>query len=99
MRSLHRMPSRAASPKLLAVFWLALLSLSIACQRQAESPPRRYHLKGTIVRVDRGNAQLVVNHEEIPGFMAAMTMAYAVPDSRALANLSPGDEIIADVVV
>jgi hypothetical protein len=28
-----------------------------------------------------------------------MTMTYAAPDSRVLANLSPGDEIIADVVV
>jgi hypothetical protein len=69
MRSLHRIPPRTASPNPLAVFWLALMSLSIACQRQAESPPKRYHLKGTIVRVDRRNRQLVVNHEEIPGFM------------------------------
>jgi protein SCO1/2 len=35
----------------------------------------------------------------IPGFMAAMAMPYPIPDEKALANLAPGDEITADVVV
>jgi Copper binding periplasmic protein CusF len=50
-------------------------------------------------RLSHANAQLVVNHGEIPGFMGAMTLGYAVRDRRALAGLSPGDEITADVVV
>jgi protein SCO1 len=49
--------------------------------------------------LSHANAQLVVNHGEIPGFMGAMTLGYAVRDRRALAGLSPGDEITADVVV
>jgi protein SCO1 len=40
-----------------------------------------------------------VDHEAIPGFMDAMTMAYPVTDERVLASLSHGDEVTADVVV
>lgn len=53
----------------------------------------------TVVTVSVDNGLLVLNHDEIPGFMGAMTMGYAVRDRRALAGLSPGDEITADVVV
>ena len=35
----------------------------------------------------------------IPGFMSAMAMPYPIPDQKALAGLSAGDEITADVVV
>jgi Cu/Ag efflux protein CusF len=40
-----------------------------------------------------------VKHEEIPGFMSAMTMPYEVSDEKDLAKLSPGTEIRADLVV
>jgi len=40
-----------------------------------------------------------VDGEEIPGFMAAMTMPYPVHDPKTLSALHPGDEISADVVV
>ena len=42
---------------------------------------QRYDLKGTVVSVDKSHANLTVNHEEIKGFMAAMTM----PDHLHLA--------------
>jgi protein SCO1/2 len=68
-------------------------------QGQDQSQVRRYHLKGTVVQVDKSQQHLVVNHEEIPGFMAAMTMPYPVADAHTLEQLSPGDQITADVVV
>jgi protein SCO1/2 len=60
---------------------------------------RRYHLKGTVVQVDKSQQHLVVDHEEIPGFMGAMTMPYPVADAATLERVSPGDQITADVVV
>lgn len=85
----------------LMAFWMGVVAAAwpVACQHQAGPPPKRYHLRGTVVSVDPSHAQLVVSHGEIPGFMSAMTMGYAVRDQRALAGLSPGDEITADVVV
>lgn len=77
-----------------------MLSLSAgACRGTNQNQARRYRLKGTVVQVDKSQQHLVVDHEEIPGFMAAMTMPYPVADSRALEQLSPGDRITADVVV
>ena len=37
--------------------------------------------------------RLIVNHEEIKGFMAAMEMSYPVAPSALLEGLNPGDKI------
>jgi protein SCO1/2 len=41
----------------------------------------------------------MIDGDDIPGFMAAMTMPYPVKDSSLLDKLKPGDQITADVVV
>lgn len=77
-----------------------ILSLpAAACRQTNQVQVRRYRLTGTVIQVDKSQQHLVVNHEEIRGFMAAMTMPYPVADARALDQLSPGDHITADVVV
>lgn len=70
-----------------------------ACRGPNQSQVRRYHLRGTVIQVDKPQQHLVVNHEEIPGFMGAMTMPYPVVDAQTLDKLSPGDQITADVIV
>ena len=69
-----------------------------APQRLAQAPPRserRQHRAGvgvviaTVPRVGR----LIVNHEEIKGFMAAMEMSYPVAPPSLLDGLNPGDKI------
>ena len=69
---------------------------------QATSQPaqaeQRFDLKGKVVSVDKSGKSLLVDHEAIPGFMGAMTMAYAVKDARLLENLTPGEQITAKVV-
>jgi protein SCO1 len=86
-----------------APIWLVLgllMTLPLtACRGTNQTQVRRYHLKGTVVQVDKAQQHLVVNHEEIPGFMGAMTMPYPVVDAQTLEKLSPGDQITADVVV
>jgi protein SCO1 len=74
----------------------AVLGVS-GCGSQAPQA-RRFHLKGTVVQVDKSQNHLVVDHEEIPGFMGAMTMPYPIADPKDLDRLSPGDQITADVV-
>ena len=59
---------------------------------------QRYDLKGTVVSVDKSHANLTVNHEEIKGFMAAMTMAYKVKDTTALDGLAAGETVTAKLV-
>jgi protein SCO1 len=88
----------------LVIFIAALLVSIIGCTKSAPAPAgdegtKRYHLVGRVVSIDTQQATLNVDGQEIPGFMAAMTMPYPVHDTRALAALGPGDEITADVVV
>jgi protein SCO1/2 len=64
-----------------------------------DSGVRRYQLHGTVISIDKDKKQVVVDHGEIPGFMMAMTMGYAVKAPNLLDSLAPNDTITSDVVV
>ena len=63
------------------------------------STAKRYHLKGKVVSIDKPSKMAIINGEDVPGFMAAMTMPYQVKPESELDKLSPGDSITADIVV
>ena len=69
-----------------------------ASQSAQAEPEKRFDLKGKVITVDKQQKVLTVDHEAIPGFMGAMTMPYPVKDEQLLQNLSPGDEVTANVV-
>jgi protein SCO1/2 len=66
---------------------------------QQEQSPRHFSMHGRVVSVEKAKRQVVVDHEEIPGFMMAMTMGYPVKNTNLLDPLSPEDQITADVLV
>ena len=49
--------------------------------------------EGQVVATVPGASQLVVDHEEIKGFMEAMTMGYRIDPPSLLEGLKPGDKI------
>jgi protein SCO1 len=67
------------------------------CGRTA--PTRQYQLQGQILDVKPDTNEVLVKHEDIPGFMPAMTMPYKVEDAKLLAGKQPGDLITATLVV
>lgn len=78
------------------------LAASAGCGRSEAPKPaaeKPYALKGIVVSVDAGAGRVVVRHEDIPGYMDAMTMPFKVGEPRMLAELKPGDEIEAKLVV
>ena len=86
--------------RLLPLILLAALAAP-ACKREA--PPaagQRYPLKGKVVEVDLANRKVTIAHEDIPGFMPAMTMPFVVleKDTALLRGVEPGDEITATLV-
>jgi protein SCO1 len=97
--SLDRRSIRAS----LLILIAAIALIPAACSKKPDAPPaaaaKRYHLVGKIVSIDHDQASIMVDGQEIVGFMAAMTMPYSVRDTKLLAPLVPGDEITADVVV
>jgi len=87
---------------LLAVAGAALAGCSKTAQPQAtEQPPnvKVYHLVGKIISIDPSQNTMMVDGQEIKGFMAAMVMPYSVHTASQLTGLEPGDEITADVDV
>ncbi|MGH9680560.1 MAG: hypothetical protein ACRD4Y_11480, partial [Candidatus Acidiferrales bacterium] len=42
--------------------------------------PNSYILTGRVINKEPATQQLVINNDDIPGFMSAMTMPYAVKD-------------------
>jgi protein SCO1/2 len=85
-----------------AMPWLGAIAMLIGCVFLAgcrEAPRRQFEIKGTIVSVDRELGQVMLDHEEIEGFMDAMTMPFAVKDKQAFAYMAPGQRIQATLVV
>jgi protein SCO1/2 len=92
---MKRIHTRTLFVVVLATLWAG----AVACHHESEAQARYYQLKGTVISVDRGHQQIIVDHEAIPGFMEAMTMSYTVKDDAALEQLKAGDRITARVVV
>ena len=66
---------------------------------QAQDRTTRYPLHGLVLGVSTQTGELTVKHEEIHGFMPAMTMNFKVKDSLALHKIVAGDEIDAVLLV
>ncbi len=55
--------------------------------------PLSYPAKGTVMELKPDGRTVVIRHEAISNYMAAMTMPFKVKDSQELAGLQSGDEI------
>jgi protein SCO1/2 len=84
--------------RLVAGMLIALSLVAAACGRTPPEP-RQYEVKGQIISVSPERQEVLVNHEDIPGFMAAMTMPYKVKDAALLEGKAPGDLFTATLVV
>jgi protein SCO1 len=83
--------------RLCTAFLLCLFCLSVvACGKPDE---RTYTLQGQVLSIDTARKTVTVKHEEIKGFMPAMTMPYEVRDEKLLGGLAPGDLVNATLVV
>jgi len=83
----------------LLILVAAFVLIPAACKKPPAPQAKRYHLTGTVISVDVAHASANIDGQEIPGFMAAMTMPYQVRDVSALEKLSPGDQIKAEIVM
>jgi protein SCO1/2 len=75
-----------------------------ACSSKSKSPEassaaQRYEVKGKVVSVDKANHKVTIAHEEIKGYMDAMTMPFTLLDDWAYSELKPDSQILATLVV
>jgi len=77
-----------------------IAALTVSCSRQ--TPPeqaRRYELRGQVLSIQLDRSEVTLRHEDIPGFMPAMTMPFRAKDRGRLAGLQPGDLVRGTLVV
>jgi protein SCO1 len=65
----------------------------------ASSSAKRYEVKGKVVSVDKANHKVTIAHEEIKGYMEAMTMPFTLLNEDVYSELKPGSQILATLVV
>lgn len=76
---------------------IAALLVAASCSRGPE--PRQYELKGQVLGVKPGASEVLIKHEDIPGFMPGMTMPFRVREAKLLDGLQAGDLVTATLVV
>ena len=85
---------------LLLAAWCTLMGWElIGCHGGGKAKQQRYELKGTVVSVDRASQRAMITHEDIPGFMGAMTMPFILKDPWVFDVLAQGDRVSAVLVV
>ena len=89
--------SRRLRHSLVALLLLVVAGLS-SCHRSTPAV-KRYSFSGRIVSIDIQNQSALIDADSIPGFMEAMAMPYKFKPATPLKELSPGDAIVAEVVV
>ena len=85
----------------------AIFSLSVAlavlfcaaCSNVGSGDSKEYKLQGQILQLSRDGKEANIKHEDIVGFMPAMTMPYHVRDAKEFSGIAPGDLINATLVV
>jgi len=78
---------------------LVLVFGLVSCSKQPSA--KRYELQGRVVAADSATRTLTIAHQEIPGYMEAMTMPYTVgeKDAWVFKSIAPGDQVHATLVV
>jgi len=68
------------------IITLSLL-LAIGCSKKS------YPVRGTILEVRKESNEFLIHHDEIPGFMMAMTMPFKLADSLDINRFEVGDSL------
>jgi Cu/Ag efflux protein CusF len=107
-------PSLPKNTLLLSIAFVILISALLAggCQTQtaedaqapakeqaAETAPQRYALHGKVVSLNEENKIAAIDHQEIVGWMGAMTMEFPVREQSEWEKLHVGEQINATVFV
>lgn len=85
--------------RIFTAFFLSLALLASACGGGSSPDRKEYTLQGQVLSVALERKEAIIRHEEIPGFMSAMTMPYSVLEAKEYENLKAGDLITATLIV
>lgn len=78
---------------------LVVVLAAAGCSRQEaepapqEQPAQKWTVKGKLEGMNPEQKAVTINHQDIPGLMAAMTMAFQVEDAAILEGFNEGDAV------
>jgi protein SCO1/2 len=90
---------------LCALLLMVVAGFTVSCDKPAESAPAThiasakastqqvFQVKGMVIAVKPREKTVEIKHEEIPGYMPAMTMPFDVRDTNELSGLQPGQRV------
>lgn len=78
---------------------LPLMLLAAVAVGGCASDHKEYRLTGLVVGKNRLTQEIMIKHDDIPGFMPAMTMPYQVKNIVSFSSVEPGDSIAAKLIV
>lgn len=83
------------------IFFLVLFAALNSCSRPNETSKnvRNYQSRGFIRSFSTDHRTVEIQHEEVPDFMAAMTMHFEVQDPKTTVDLKVGDAVLFELAV
>jgi len=87
--------------KKLLIFTALIIAVAIgsasSCGRTGKE--QRFELTGKVVSVELDKQLVTISHQDVKGYMPAMTMPFSLPDKQTLSHIQSGDSITATLVV
>ncbi|WP_433927437.1 copper-binding protein [Sorangium cellulosum] len=71
-------------------------TLAASCSRASTAAPRVHHATGAVRSLGPGRAYVNIAHDDIPGYMSAMTMSFEPQSPSQLDGIDVGDRIAFD---
>src|SRR6266851_3822238 len=78
---------------------LFITAIGLSCGPRRSANEKRYPIKGKVVAVEMTDRTVTIAHEDITGYMPAMTMPFKIKNDADLEMVKPGDQVTGTLVV
>src|SRR5437764_2045004 len=90
----------ARESRLFIVLLLSCIAVLVySCRPRSSANEKRYSINGKVVAVDKKDRTATIEHEDIVGYMPAMTMPFRIKNDADLEMMKPGDQVTGSLVV
>lgn len=76
-----------------SLFSFLIIAVLAGCGKNQSTERVTFDIKGVVVSVNFSQKRIIIDHEEIPNYMMAMTMPFKVKDTTLLYKVQPGDTV------